>query len=340
MAADRWDPVPWMVGGGAQHSTNISRVLPYAAFGGREGIIGSTDLEVRPLAVPGGSVRVAPGACSILNRAPGASYEAYVARLPIEDVVDIAPTGAGGPRTDLIVARIENPFSQSETWPTPTNPTVGPYVFTRVIPNVPAGIKSVRELGLSYPALTLAKVTLPASTATVLQSHVTDLRALSQVLRQREQNLIQPAAQHTLNSTTYVVWPYQFATPTDVPEWATHVYVHATVTGIRYGPGNVRGDARIDFGGVPGAAGAAVTTPGVKSEVTVYDESVTTGTDRATLHVGGRLAIPAAMRGQNVKVMVEARRYSAGDITTSFVSETFTTCWMDLEYTTAPQPNA
>jgi hypothetical protein len=328
-----------MVGGGAEHSTNISRVLSYAAFGGREGIIGSTDLEVRALGVPGGTVRVAPGACAILNRAAGIKYEAYAGRLPVEDTVDIAPTTAGGGRTDLIIARVENPFITGEPYDDPPNPKVGPYMFTRVISNVPSGIKSVRELGLAYSALTLAKVTLPASTGTVQQSHITDLRVLSQVLRQREQNLIQPTSQATLFQSVNTVWPWELVTPTDVPEWATHVYVHATITGIKYGPGNVRGDARIDFGGTPGQPGDPITTPGVKSQVTVYDESSTTP-NRTSLHVGGRLAIPVSMRGKTVKVMVEARKYTAADINTSLVSDVMATCWIDLEYTAAPQPNA
>lgn len=340
MADDRWDPVPWMVGGGAQHSVNIARVLPYVAFAGREGIVGPKDLEVRALAVPGGSVRIAPGACSIINRASGIKYEAYAGRLPIEDTVDIAPTGAGSSRTDLIIARVENPFIEGEPWSDPEEPTEGPYIFTRVISGVPSGTKSVRELGLNYSAITLAKVTLPPSTGTVLQSHITDLRVMSQVLREREQNLIQPTEQHTLTSEVLIPWPWQLITPTNVPEWATHVYVHATISGIKYGAspggGNVSGDARIDFGGTPSTPGNPIAVPGVKSEVTLYDES-TTGIDRTTLHVGGRLAIPSSMRGQNVDVMVEARRYEGA--TTALVSDNYTTCWVDLEYTANPEAN-
>lgn len=337
MAADKWDAVPWMVGGGAEHSTNISRVLPYAAFGGREGIIGAYDLEVRPLAVPGGSVRIVPGAASILNRAAGIQYEAYVGRLPVEDTVAIAPTGAGGPRTDLIVARVENPFIDSEPWDEPADPRFGPYIFTRVIPNVPSGIKSVRELGLGYSALTLAKVTLPASTATVLQSHITDLRVMSQVLREREQNIIQPTGDASLFQTLYTVWPWELVTTTNVPEWATHVYVHATVSGPRMPIGGFRGDGRIDFGGTPGTPGNPISVPGVKSEVTVFDVSTDTTMRVQGIHFGGRIAIPVAKRGTTQKVMLEARKYSSS--TVNIVSDAYTSCWIDLEYTASPSLN-
>lgn len=337
MAADKWDPVPWFVGGGAQHTTNVARLVSYATFGGQEGIVGPKDLEVRELAVPGTKVRVFPGACAILNRAAGIKYEEYVGRLPIEDTVDIAATGAGGSRTDLIVARVENPFVGGEPWDDPAEPTVGPYIFTRVIPGVPSGIKSVKELGLGYSAIALAKVTLPPSTGTVQQSHITDLRRMAPILRQREQNIVQPSSQDTLFETTYLVWPWQLSTPTTVPEWATHVYVHASITGLAYGPGTARGDARVDFGGVPGAIGEPLTTPGVKSQVTVFEETAAAA-NRATLHVGGLLAIPAAMRGNTVKVQVEARKYTSGS-TTNLIADVFSTGWIDLDYTASPEPN-
>ena len=80
-----WDKAPWAIGGeGIEHSANVARLLAYAAAGGIEGIIGTLDLEVRPLAVPGGSVRVAPGACFILNRNPTGAYDMDAGRLPVE----------------------------------------------------------------------------------------------------------------------------------------------------------------------------------------------------------------------------------------------------------------
>jgi hypothetical protein len=339
VADDRWDPVPWFVEGGAKHSTSLARLMSYTAFGGQEGIIGSKDLEVRSLAVPGGSVRVFPGAASIINRAPGYKYETYVGRLPIEDTLPIAPTGAGASRTDLIVARVENPFTEPEAWDPPADPTVGPYIHTRVIPGVPSGIKNVKELGLGYSALTLAKVTLPPSTGTVLQSHITDLRYMSPTLKDYDQNIVQPASQDTLFETNYLVWPWQLSTPTNVPEWATHVYVHASLTGLSFSAaGTARGDARIDFGGVPGALGQPLASPGVKSQVTVFEE--TSGApNRAHLQVGGRLAIPASMRGQTVRVQVEARRYASGS-TANLIADVYSTGWINLQYTAAPEPNA
>lgn len=95
-------------------------------------------------------------------------------------MVAIAATGSAGGRSDLIVAQVEDPNMAGEPWQTPTNPAVGPYIFTRVIPNVPAGTTSLRPLGYSgRSAIVLARVDLPASTGTVTASMITDLRELA-----------------------------------------------------------------------------------------------------------------------------------------------------------------
>ena len=91
-----WDSTPWFVGGGAHHSPEVARVLAYAASSGAEGIVTPEALRVRPLAVPGTSVRIAPGACLIVNRYPGGAWQTYVGRNPVEHTVPITAAGAGG----------------------------------------------------------------------------------------------------------------------------------------------------------------------------------------------------------------------------------------------------
>src|SRR5690606_29700444 len=128
-----WDAVPWFVGGGAEHSPEVARLLAYAATGGAEGIVLPTDLRVAPLSAPGSGVRVLPGAAPVRTRASGGALQTYVARLPVANTVSISATGSGAGRSDLIVARIEDPYVAGTPYQEPENPASGPYVFTRVI---------------------------------------------------------------------------------------------------------------------------------------------------------------------------------------------------------------
>jgi hypothetical protein len=313
-----WDPVPWFVDQPAEHSAGVARLLAYVAARGREGIITPTDLEVRELATPGTSVRVYPGACAILNRAVGVTSEAYLGRNLSADVVPIAATSGSGPRTDLIVARVENPFPTGEPWPDPADPAAGPYIKTAVISGVPPTTTTVKQLALGYSAIPLARVTLPASTGTVLQSHITDLRYMADVQTDSDQYVIQQAGQDTLLETVLTVWPGAMNVPVFVPEWATSANLHCVVAGAYYGPGNVRGDIRIDLGGL-------------KTQSTVYDVD-SAALSRADVHAGGKVTIPAAMRGTTVNVFTEARKYTTPGINTSLVSEDSTTCVMNIQW--------
>lgn len=328
-----YDPTPWAVGGGAQHSANVGRLLAYAAGGGREGIIGPKDLEVRELSVPGSQVRIYPGAAFILNRATGITYESYAGRLPVEDRVDIAPTDGSGPRSDLIVARVENPFLSGEPWADPPDPVTGRYIYSRVIPGVPSTTKYAWQVSSSSSMIALARVTLPASTGTVLQSHITDLRQLAQVLREREQNVAQPVGTDALSEASPgKTWPAALVTPTTVPLWATRCLVHAQVAGATMDAGNFQGQARVNLGGT---VAAGVITGGVNTQSTALDFNAAT-TIRPDVHAGGTIAIPAAMRGTTVTIQVQAWKTSGS---VNLVSNPFTSCWLDLEYTASPDTN-
>lgn len=325
-----WDSVPWMVGGGAEHSTNVARNVAFAAFGGREGIVRPKDLEVRELDVPGSSVRVSPGTCAILNRAAGSQDEMYVGRHPSESTVNIAATDATGARHDLILARVENPYLGGEPWNDPADPKVGPYIFTRV-ENVPAGTKTVEELGLGYTAIPLARIDIPASTGTITQAMITDLRFLSQPRVERFWNMIAPTVQNKLTSAQYTNWPAEANMTVDVPSWATHVKTRAILAGLRFGATGSNGGAgwgtsgwlRIQFGG-------ATYTQGTK-----YNESTDAGEDRATVMCGGpAMKIPEGDRGRAVSVRIEGLK---SDGTTSLFSDEGSMLSLEVEFTNAAE---
>lgn len=292
-----WDSVPWFVGGGAEHSPEVARLLGYVAFRGNEGILGPGDCAVRALAVPGGKVRVMPGACAILNRALGGAYQAYAGRLVSEDEVDIPPTGSSGGRSDLIVARIEDPTLAGEPWQDPVDPTVGPYVFSRVIPNVPPTTKTVAELGLGYTAIALARVDVPASTGTITDAMIVDLRQVANPRRDRD--IIAEGWWGTgtddLTNSNWAEYPVGANYQVFVPAWATQVKVVATWAQIQNVTGNTYGSVRVRLGSVI-------------TESVNYDSVWNGGSYRTNLLCADRVPIPSAMRGTMQPLVMEAMR--------------------------------
>jgi hypothetical protein len=248
-----WDDgVPWAIGGGSAMPAEILRLVSWAALGGQEGVFSSSDLRISALETPGTSIRALPGACSIGNRALNASKELYIQRLFSQDVVAISPTSASG-RSDLIVAQVENPYISGEPWQIPEDPANGPYIFTRVISNVAATVKSVGSLNLGISAITLARIDIPPSTGTIIQSMIKDLRTVVNPMT----GAVQPPTDggdgddgdpvvvcpggdgdddgdddnDPLESTqtSYIPWPFTGNTDINVPTWANYADITVTV---------------------------------------------------------------------------------------------------------------
>ena len=168
---------PWFVGGGAVHDAITARLLANAATGDSQGVVASGHYQVLPLSVPGPQIRILPGA-GVLRAAPytGGSFQSYMTRRAVETVLGITATGSAAGRSDLVIQRIDDPQFGGTLSPTSPTAIFDPFV---IIPGVPAGTTQASELGLPYPAIALARIDLPASTGTVLASHIRDLRRLA-----------------------------------------------------------------------------------------------------------------------------------------------------------------
>lgn len=296
-----FDPVPWFVGGGAQHSPEVARLLAYSALGGAEGITTPGDLKVLSRAVPGAGVRVVVGSAAILSRAAGGGQQTYLARNPTEEPLNIAATTSAGGRSDLIVIRVEDPFMAGEPWAAPTNPLVGPYVFARVISNVPSTTTSVAQLNLGYSAIELARIDIPSSTATITQAMVTDLRKLARPRQLRMVEMNGPTAEIALTSANGMYWP-SFRPTVAIPTWATHVAMVTTLSSI----GQRGGDATGVFTATIGAPGATQ----FRATNVPYDvDQLASGSvgQRHTLICGGAGALNTALRGTSQVLGVEGR---------------------------------
>lgn len=256
--------VPWAVEGGAEISASILRLLSWAQMGGNEGVLSSTDLEVKALDVPGTQIRAMPGACSILNRALGASREAYVGKLFEQDVKDVSPTGSGAGRSDLVVARITNPYIDGEPWqiPEPENRALGPYIETWVEPNVPSTTTTVTQLGFGWSAIPLARIDIPASTGTILQSMIHDLRSVVNPFTGGVQGpaggatepppVVIPGGGGILLSTDTdpIAWPFTSAWQVTIPAQATHADIKITIENAQINGGNLLGTLQMIFAGI------------------------------------------------------------------------------------------
>lgn len=224
------DPVPFVIGGDAEHGPSVFRQLAYLATNGNEGVVGPGDLKVTALSVPGAGVQVAAGGASILNRV--SSQEAYTARNPNADTtsVKIAATGSSGGRSYLVILRVDNPYIDGNAQ-APADPVKGPYDYFDVIAGVPAGTTRLQDIAqyAGVSAITLARIDLPASTGTVTNAMITDLR----VLANPHETTIVSANLGTVSGTMNTVNdqafpPYQ---PTiEVPRWATHARIDLVIS--------------------------------------------------------------------------------------------------------------
>lgn len=330
-----FDPVPWIVGGGAEHSANVARNVAYASFGGKEGVINPTALEVKPLSTPGTSVRIMPGTVAIKNKATGVIDEMYVGRLMSQETVAIAATGAGAGRSDLIVVRIEDPNEPGPVYPIPSNRAVGPYIFARVISNVPSTTTSASQLGLSRSEYALARIDIPASTGTITAAMIKDLRDLATPAKhvQRELVVLSPGSKQLLPANgTYKDWPAESLALLDVPEWATHVRAVAHVAGVAFGAdGNNSGAGWTASGTLRFQFNFDGTF--VYGQDTAWNIDVDGGIDRDTLMTATQAkAIPLASRGGTIRVRLEGKRTNSGTTAAEFYIDSKSMVALDFEF--------
>ena len=321
MAMER---VPYLVGGGFEHSAEVMRAMLAASTSGAEGIVNAGDFKVQPLAVPGTSVRVAPGNALIRNSYGGGQAQTYACRAGSETQVPIEATGSAGSRTDLIVARIDDPTYQGGAF----DPLTFEAARFEVIQGVPASTKTVAELGLSYPAIALARVKLPASTGTVTAAMITDLRSVALPRVQRhlfthnlsneETDAINPPVGDEMGEA----WPNVFWNFT-IPDWATRVRVRAILGGVRVeekSPNNY-GNLFVRFGTVP---------TGFSTQYGRWDNSMAGGVTRQTFMVADDRTVPSSFRGIDTRAYIRATRKN--DNLNVPLLDTFSSISLDLEF--------
>lgn len=317
--------VPWFIGSnGAKHPPEVARGFIHALAGNTEGVVSPADMKVSALAVPGPAVQISPGGVILLNRSPGGERQSYM-DAEIDSVqLNIAPTGSGGGRSDLVVRRVEDP--DYPPWQIPADPVNGPYAKYAVIPGVPNTTKTAMELNLGYPAVELARIDIPVSTATIQAAHIVSLRKLARPHRERRVVMKQPVAQD-LVSAAQVFWPTAPIGYVDVPIWATDFQIIAHIAGVSRVTGNAQGYIWCWIGGNPGQGGGPA-----DGYATPIGYDVTGGTDstRDTLLVSSNGKLWAGSGGLTMPLQLSGRRDSG---TGALRLGTYTTIIFDIEFT-------
>lgn len=243
-----FDPVPWAISG-SQLDAYVMRSLSNIATRDAQGIQLPGNAKVTATATPSGQINIAAGGLVIKNRQ--AAGQTYVGHIASDTLVPINPT-SGVARSDLVVATIRDPdFAPWQPYTDPNQILFGPYFYPEVISGV-AGSTTQASQVISYSAVELARIDIPANTTTITNAMITDLRTLSQP-RVGTQYDVQPVTSTqavATSATSFFDWPAN-SLQVKVPTWATHAQVILTVNGIRAN-NDGRVDLRANFGGLTG----------------------------------------------------------------------------------------
>lgn len=305
------DPVPWLIGGGAEHGPEVARMLAYAATAGSEGIITATDLRVTALPTPGAAVRVYPGGAALLNRYPGAPNQSYTVRNASATDVAIPATGAGSGATRYVILRVDDPQYGGQV---PPNVVTGPYVRFALVNSI---------TDLAYPFIVLARINQPANTSAITGAMITDLRAVSNPKTHRELYLQTAGSIADLTNANMVRWPNVSAS-VPIPEWATSVKAAVRVDGALQMVSTTVARLQVVLGSLSGPV----------VEVDINSGASSTNPARAT-SVGAILSarLPVAMRGTSQTLELRAQKINPTLDTGYLRADTKTHTQFDIWFT-------
>jgi len=327
------EAIPWMIKGGI-HSENSGRRVLYKATNGSEGVSGIGDLAVKQTAVASSTIQVMPGGATMLSRYPGVKGESYDGQVTAAESLVVPANSTGSVRYDMVIARIDDwnmPGGQAVPATLPTS-TV-PAFKLQIITNVNSSYRKASQLGLNYPAIALARITMPANTTTVAQSQILNLREMTMPRRQRAlltKSLV-PGQEETLNSTTTQTFPAAAIWITECPEWASRARVSARWNGVLYPPGSSYGTSFAKIGTNDPAV--------VATQEVAWDTPNAAGNMRTNWEAADDVAIPAGLRGKSIDVRLIGKLTSGLSAARPQVTA-YSSVVLDIEWLEAPAEDA
>lgn len=299
--------VPWATGNMAENTHGLARQAYFDSTGGAEGISSVDALKVQAQAVPDKTVRVAPGGAILNNRYDLSLGQSYGARNASQTSVAITATGSAGGRTDAILLRILDPEFEGQP---PSNPNTFQYTRLVAVP-APDGITRIEQLNLTYPAILLARVKLPANTGTITNAMITDLREMA---IPHEKTVTRSRATVTSGEEVLTAtreggewFPNQGGEQRiDIPLWATRMIISADWLMVQEGIGNAFGDCWVEFG--PGTGGSGNTQDRQYSTQRFrWNSANTSDTKSNNWRCSDDVYIPAALRGTTQAFIMKAK---------------------------------
>lgn len=293
----------WAMAAPVSHPETVARAAHAIATGGKEGITSPLDMAVTAQTVPAGSVKIAPGTATVKAKSPN-HRQSFAVENTTEAVVQVSPTGASG-RTDMVLLQVQDP------------PVDGAPAAVVVKAGVPATAKTAADAGVTKPAIPLAKITIPANTGAITSSMISDLRGLANPrweTRTLMNGIGSAGPEEFISNTSGARFFAPLQPMVDIPDWATHVDVIATVAQL-----GVRGGKSVATVAV--SLGTTTDVSGVnqfRSANTYLHED---GADhRLAAVVGGSGPIPAGLIGTTQRLSLEAKRHTDSGSVGQFVA--------------------
>ncbi|MFE7547106.1 hypothetical protein [Streptomyces gardneri] len=307
-------PAPILVNG-ATHPAEVFRMLVRDLSLGSEGITQGDDLKVAQMTVPGGGIQVGDGSGIVRGRANTFQGSYAVCNVGATNVT-IAPT-AGSARSDLVIIRVEDPQYEGTL-----DPAVDPVCYFQVIPNVSSSATTIPDGRTGIP---LARIDIPASTATITNAMITDVRKMANPRRETRQATQTPTSASTAIGGTASTYSY-FSTAAG---WSVAVPSWASVARIRYDIGGLRLSAGAVYGDISATFGASL----VIEAVQVDDNQ--SSIRRYTHLMGDTLTIPAGYRGTTQLLRARARCFPGN--TGTMLVDTASTLIANIEFEEFPR---
>ncbi|MFC7794662.1 hypothetical protein [Streptomyces cinereoruber] len=307
-------PRPILVNG-ATHSAQQFRLLVSDLARDNEGITRGTDLKVTQLSTPGGSVQIATGTAVVRGRVD-AFQGSYACANTSSSTAAIAPTG-GSPRSDMLILRVEDRDYEGNI-----DPATGEVAYFQVISNVSSSATAIPDGRTGIP---LARIDIPASTATITNAMIKDIRQIANPRRERVMLTQSPASASTLlgASTAYAYFTTAPGWNIAVPTWASKAIISVRGTSFRLGFANYYGGFRATFG-----ASLAL-------QAVTLDDNQGTLTRRVACECADTLTLPDSYRGTTQLLRAQASGYTGNlgrvdvDTSTTFIG--------DVEFIEAPR---
>lgn len=304
--------VPYVING-SKHSARLFRRQHQNQSGEGSGVTRAGDLVVEPLNVPGPGFRVAPGGATVQSRdTTASSRESYGPINDQEIVVDGVPgTGSGETRRDLVILEVTDPQMESVTYPEPTTEEGWQdgdnFCRITIIQNVdslvPAPERPVTSLDqittgayANVSGVALAAITYPASTSTISEEMIEDLRVVQSPFRAFEQRSITLSETQRLDAMSHPgqTFPTEFTDVTQrvhIPERATHMRLTMIWGSVKMPAGsNAGGRYYIQVG-------ENVHPDVVRTKTGYFDGDGATNLQTDTWVIGDTRVIPESMRG-------------------------------------------